>query len=117
LFRRDDLQLGRPVLVELRDQPAEGDTLSTLRTMAAAGGPHVQRVLTLSDDGRAVTYELCEGPQCTPAALPPTEATLIAEAERALAAAGVPAPEIPRSVALTPGGPVLLLVQPVSERS
>lgn len=111
LFRRDDPQLGRPVLVEIRDQPAEGDALAALQTMAGAGGPHVQRVLTLSDDGRAVTYELCEGRQCASTALPPAEATLIAEAERGLAAAGVPPPASPRSVAMTPGGPVLLVVQ------
>ena len=60
VYRRHDPRLGRPVLVEIRHRPVEADELAMLRALAATGGPHVQRVLALSDDGREVTYELIE---------------------------------------------------------
>ncbi|MES1206300.1 MAG: serine/threonine-protein kinase [Pseudomonadota bacterium] len=121
VFRRDDPHLGRPVLVEIRDQPLDGDALTVVRAMAAAGGPTVQRVLALSEDGRTITYELCEGPVLFPADFAPHPsldlAAFVAGAEAALAAAGVPprTPDLPRRFAMTPGGPVLLLLDPTGD--
>ena len=102
LFRREDPRLGRPVLVEVLDVAAQGETLAQLRALAAAGGPHVQRLLALSDDGTTVTYEVCEGTDVDADALAagnPEQASVIREVMG----------EALRAVQ-TPGGPVLLIV-------
>jgi eukaryotic-like serine/threonine-protein kinase len=117
LFRRDDPDLGRPVLIEIRDQPVQGEALAILRALSAEGGPHVQRVLALSDDDRTVTYELCEGRVLAVGHLAPDDAAILAEARIALGTAGVPAPARPDRVAMTPGGPVLLIVEPLEDSS
>ncbi len=111
LFRRDDPHLGRPVLVEIREESVEGEALTALQALAAAGGPHVQRVLALSDDGRTVTYEPCDGVVVALSDLSGSEAGAAAQAEAALRAAGVPASASPRRVAMMAGGPVLLIVK------
>jgi serine/threonine-protein kinase len=107
LVRHEDPRLGRTVLVERRDTAAVGDALSALQRLAAAGGAHVQRVLALSDDGLAVTYELLDGPVLPVETLSPA---VLANARAALAAAGVPEITLPRAAVLTPAGPVLLVV-------
>jgi serine/threonine-protein kinase len=110
LFRQDDPRLGRPVLVELREQPVEGAALEQLRAVAALGGPFVQRVLALSDDGRSVTYEFLSGPRQRLDALPADLAAALAETHRALIAAGQLTPHAAAEVILTSAGPVLPVV-------
>jgi len=119
LLRREDPRLGRPVLVELLDVPAEGDALARLRAVAAAGGPHVQRLLALSDDGAMVTYEVCEGTPIDAARLATLDgatAAALQEAERVVTLAvrlGDPADTAHRSprVVQTAGGAVVLVVE------
>jgi serine/threonine-protein kinase len=116
LFCRADSTLGRPVVVEIRDQPVVDGALDRLRALAAAGGPQVQRVLALSDDGRTVTYELCEGPRVSPSDLSAEDAAAVARALDAVdAASGEASPQAPRGIILMPGGPVVLVVEPGTE--
>ncbi|HEY4185649.1 MAG TPA: serine/threonine-protein kinase [Polyangia bacterium] len=103
LFKRDDPRLGRPVLVERRDSPVVGAELVRLRALAALGGPHVQRVLALSDDDTTVTYELVDGPRAALAELGSPVAAALAEARAAVGADAT-------SVVLAQGGPVLEVV-------
>jgi hypothetical protein len=110
LFRQDDARLGRPVLVELREHPVEGPALERLRAVAALGGPFVQRVLALSDDGRAVTYEFLAGPRQSLDTLPAGLATALAETHRRLVDAGQLPEDRDAEVILTPTGPVLPIV-------
>jgi xanthine/CO dehydrogenase XdhC/CoxF family maturation factor len=112
------------VLVELLDVPAEGDALARLRAVAAAGGPHVQRLLALSDDGAMVTYEVCEGTtvdRARLAAMDAATAAALEDAERAVTAVrlGDLADTPPRSplVVQTPGGAVVLVVEAIAADS
>jgi len=74
-----------------------------LRTIAAAGGPFVQRVLRLSDDRRAVWYEAIAGE-------PVPLGELSDEERRPLAAAIASLPVgAARFVARTSAGPVVLI--------
>jgi len=57
LLKRRDARVGRWVLVEERAAPLDEAELARVRALAAAGGPHVQRVLALSEDRRSVVYE------------------------------------------------------------
>ena len=122
LWRREHPRLGRSVLVEIRSEAVEGEALVALQTLAAVGGPHVQRVLGLSDDGREVTYELVEGRDfdladfTDLADLAPSTLHALATAEQALSSAGQIGPK-PRRVVLTPGGPVYLVVEPLDDDS
>ncbi|MEO5770004.1 MAG: serine/threonine-protein kinase [Polyangia bacterium] len=117
LFRRDDPALGRPVLVELLDAPPNEDELARLKRLARAGGPHVQRMLGLSEDGRTVSYELCEGPPVPPCSLDPIQAQVIAQAAAELETFDPPRPgeASQRPIVMTRGGPVLLIVSAVSD--
>jgi len=119
LFERADPRLGRRVLVERRDLPLGAGELGRLRALAALGGPHVQRVLSLSDDGPAVViYELIDGPRRpfaeveSSAAFPPRVREALRRAREALRAveAGAPAGSM-REVVLTSGGPVLRVIE------
>ena len=83
---RHDPRTGRDVLVEEREVPLAGAALDELRALAAAGGPHVQRVLALSPDRRAVAYEIPEGPREPIAALPPADRTGAGRGVRRVAA-------------------------------
>ena len=58
---RRDARTARDVLIEERVQPLEDAALARLRSIAAAGGPFVQRVLRLSEDRRAIWYEAITG--------------------------------------------------------
>jgi len=108
LFRHEDERLGRPVLVERRDDAVEGAALARLRALAAAGGPFVQRVLALSDDGRTVTYELVPGPRAPFPTLPTALAhRLRAAAEAVIAARGAEGETGELEVILSVGGPVI----------
>ena len=111
LFHHEDERLGRPVLVERRDGAVEGPSLARLRALAAAGGPLVQRVLALSDDGRTVTYELVPGPRASFATLPTALAgRLRAAAEAVSAARGVEGRPGELEVILSVGGPVIQVI-------
>jgi len=100
---RRDARTARNVLIEERAQPIEENALERLRTIAAAGGPFVQRVLRLSDDRRAVWYEEIAGE-------PVLLAELSDEERRALAAAIASLPVgTARFVARTSAGPVVLI--------
>jgi tetratricopeptide (TPR) repeat protein len=115
LFRRDDPQLGRPVLIELRDRAVQGQALAILRALAAAGGPHVQRLLALSDDAQTVTYELCEGRVLAAADLSPGDAAIVTQAHSAMITSGALDATRPARIAMMPGGPVLLIVETVGK--
>jgi hypothetical protein len=112
LFRRQDPALGRPVMIEIHDRPLADADLERLQALAAAGGPNIQRVLALSDDGRTVTYELVEGPRVSPIELSRKDAALVTTANALIdAAKDVPPPDVPTTVIMTTGGPVLLVVE------
>jgi len=111
LFRQEDERLGRPVLVERRDNPVEGAALARLRALAAAGGPLVQRVLALSEDGRTVSYELVPGPRAPLASLPAGLADrLRAAADAVTAVRGDGARTSELDVILAVGGPVIQII-------
>ncbi|MES1208654.1 MAG: serine/threonine-protein kinase, partial [Pseudomonadota bacterium] len=86
LVLRYDPRTGREVLVEEREVPLAGAALDEVRAIGAAGGPHVQRVLGLSLDRRAVAYEIPDGPREPVAALSPAERAALSEALAALPA-------------------------------
>jgi hypothetical protein len=98
-----DRRSARDVLVEERATPAEGAALDGLRRIAAAGGPQVQRILRLSDDRRAIWYEVIDGAPLTIDALGAEERAALSEPLTRLPA------DHPRLAVRTPGGPVLLV--------
>jgi tetratricopeptide (TPR) repeat protein len=85
-----DARVGRRVVHERLDQPLEDGARAELRRLAAAGGPHVQRILALAAD--SVTYESIEG---SPRPRRPDE---------------LPEVDLPGPVVDTAGGPVVLLI-------
>ena len=101
LVLRHDPRTGREVLVEEREVPLAGAALDELRAIAAAGGPHVQRVLALSPDRRAIAYEIPEGPPEPITALPAAERAGLAAVFAALP------PGRATHVIRTAAGPVL----------
>ena len=111
LFRQEDARLGRTVLVETREQALEGPALDRLRAVATLGGPFVQRVLALSDDGRSVTYEFLTGPRQPVSTLPAALAATLMQTHRALVTAGQLLTEREAEVIVTPAGPVLAVVE------
>jgi hypothetical protein len=109
LVLRHDPRTAREVVVEERTAPLEGPALDDLRARAAAGGPHVQRVLRLADDRRCIWYETIAGdPQPTSALTPAERAALAADLARLPAAST-------RGFVRTPAGPVVL-VAPLPDR-
>ena len=104
LVRRHDPRTARDILIEERATPIEGADLDDLRRIAAAGGPQVQRVLRLSDDRRAVWYEMIAGEAPQPLdALTATEYAALADILARLPSMGA------RRFVRTPAGPVLLV--------
>ncbi len=104
---RRDPRTARDVLVEERVAPLADGLLETIRALAAAGGPFVQRILRLSDDRRAIWYETLAGEALPLSELTPEERAQVAGALAALPKAAA------RSFARTPAGPVLLLLSPL----
>jgi hypothetical protein len=103
LVERHDPRTAREVIVEERAAPLAGEALDELRATAAAGGPHVQRVLQLSDDRRTICYEFVPGERLPLDTLSPAErAALRADVAR------LPAARV-RGVARTAAGPVVLV--------
>ncbi len=109
LLRRRDPRVGRWIVVEERDAPLDEPALAELRAVAAAGGPHLQRVLGISDDRRSVVYEAI-GEADTPAnvarvdALPaPERAALTRRARRPARARRRSARAAPRSASRAHG--------------
>ena len=112
LFIVVDPRVRRPVLREELDQPLAPDAVAQVCSLAAVGGPHVQRVLALDPDLRAITFESIEGEEMRLHALPPEERRVLDACWPALAALGLdPQPE--RRVLRTASGPVVLVSPPV----
>jgi serine/threonine-protein kinase len=103
---RGDRRTARDVLVEERRQPLDEAALAEVRRLAAAGGPHVQRVLRLDEEERAIWYESIPGEPRPLAALTEPERRQLAEPLASLPAGPV------RRFVRTPAGPVLLVVTP-----
>ncbi|HXI58429.1 MAG TPA: serine/threonine-protein kinase [Polyangia bacterium] len=106
-----DPRVGRPVLRDSRTQPISDDELARLRLLAAAGGPHVQRILEIATDRRLVVYEAIPGPAFPVDDLPPDERARLAPLLAELQTMGAVAP--PLAAARTDGGVVLLLAPPL----
>ncbi len=103
LLTRRDPRTARLVLVEQRTLPLDDAALADVRRRAAAGGPHVQRVLRVSDDRREIWYEALDGaPLSFDAATAPERAQL-EPARAALSDLAL------THFARTEGGPVWLL--------
>jgi hypothetical protein len=102
-----DPHVGRRVLLEVRFEPLSDAALARVRALAAAGGPHVQRILAVSPDRGTVTYEWLEGTPRTVADLPGADRAMLGDALAALAAEGLSAATA-RAIQ-TDGGPVLLI--------
>lgn len=100
LLRRRDARTGRLVLVEQLDEPLDEGALADLRHRAAAGGPHVQRVLRVSDDKREIWYELISGEPHPAAAATTTERAALGSAAATFALT---------HFARTEGGPVWIV--------
>jgi serine/threonine-protein kinase len=105
LLRRRDARTGRLILVEQVDAPLDEGQLVDLRHRAAAGGPHVQRVLRVSDDKREIWYELISGE-------PHPAAAATAGERAALDSAATAAAFALTHFARTDGGPVWLVAPP-----
>ena len=73
LSRRLDPRLGRWVLAEHLDAPLDDEGSARLGLLAAAGGPHVQRLLRIDDDG-AIVFEALAAPSIPLCELPAAEA-------------------------------------------
>jgi serine/threonine-protein kinase len=97
---RRDPRTARDVVVETRATPLDDEALADLRRRAIAGGPHVQRVLRLSDDRREIWYEAIEGEPLPLAALTAAERARLGASLAAGGAAGF---------VRGPVGPVLLV--------
>ena len=104
-----DPRVGRQVLVEEMDEPLDADSMATVRHLAALGGPHVQRILAVSTDGKTITYEALDAPTVTLGQLGAAARAPLDELWPVLAPLGI-APSADQPVAQTPGGPVILLV-------
>jgi tetratricopeptide (TPR) repeat protein len=105
-----DPTIGREVLVETLDAPMGPEELVRLRDLAAAGGPRVQRILSVTADGLGITYESLEGEVVRLGEMSAGEVALLALEWGPL---GMPAtPD--RRVVRTAGGPVILLVPEVA---
>jgi hypothetical protein len=85
------------------------EELIRLRDLAAAGGPRVQRILSVTADGLNITYESLDGEVVRFGDLSDAEATLLAAEWGPLGMTAAPE----RRVARTAGGPVILLVPEV----
>jgi tetratricopeptide (TPR) repeat protein len=104
-----DPRVGRQVLHERLDRPLDGPESERVRRLAAAGGPHVQRILALAPTADSITYEWLDAPPQPLAALPPADAALLAPSWKLLAELGFP-PAPARLVVRTDGGAVILVV-------
>jgi len=108
LFVVVDPRVRRLVLREELDQPLAPEAVAQVRALAAAGGPHVQRILALDPDLRAITFEAIEGEEICLRDLLPEQQRLLESCWPALAPLGLgPTPE--RRVLRTPNGPVVLV--------
>jgi serine/threonine-protein kinase len=112
LFATRDVRVGRRVLVEERPAPLGELERARLVQLARAGGPRVQRVLAVSEDGRSIVYEALEGPLLPAVALSPAQHEELGPSFAALEAADVALPP-GRPVAVSPAGPVIQVVAPL----
>src|SRR5204862_2305682 len=98
-----DAHVGLEVLVETLDEPLGTEELVRLRDLAAAGGPHVQRILAVTADGLGITYESLDGEVVRIGDLRPAEIAALEPEWTSLGLSATP----DRRVARTPGGPVI----------
>jgi serine/threonine-protein kinase len=103
LLARRDPRTARLVLVEQRTLPLDDAALADVRRRAAAGGPHVQRVLRVSDDRREIWYEALDGAPLSFDAATAAERVRLEPARAALLDLSL------THFARTEGGPVWLL--------
>jgi hypothetical protein len=108
VVRRRDRRSARDVLVEERTAPLTDEELAELRRIAAAGGPHTQRVLRLSDDHTQIWYEAIAGDPQPLEAMTGEERAQVSAARASLPAGAA------RGFVRTLGGPVLLVVPVLS---
>ncbi|HVR62176.1 MAG TPA: protein kinase [Polyangia bacterium] len=106
-----DPRVGRLILREARLQPLEDDELDRLRLRAAAGGPHVQRILEITADRTQIVYEAIAGLAVSLEDLSSDDRARLGPAVEALRAAGVATGAL--SVVRTLGGPVVLVAPPL----
>jgi hypothetical protein len=112
LYVAIDAGTGRRLLVERLARALDEEELAILRRLAAAGSPGVQRVLALTPDRAAITYELVEGQEVDVADLTTEESRLLGDDLDALDSARAWLGAEPR-IARTPTGPVILLARPL----
>ena len=98
-------------MIAVREEPLEGTALDQLQAVAALGGPFVQRVLGVSDDGRAVTYEFLSGPRQAVSSLDPRVAVPLSQVHARLVSSGQVRPGGEARVFMTAAGPVLPVVE------
>ncbi len=113
LVAANDPRTGRDVLIEELDEPLDDAARDLVRRLAAAGGPHVQRVLALSSDDRSVTYELVTGDEVSLADLSPQESEALSDVWPVLEPLGL-GRDPHRRVTRSAGGLVVVLVERVS---
>ena len=112
LFVVVDPRVRRPVLREELDQPLPPDAVAQVCALAAVGGPHVQRVLALEPDLRAIAFEAIEGEELCLHDLLPDERRVLETCWPALVPLGLGLlPE--RRVLRTRNGPVVLVSPPI----
>ena len=111
LFLAHDPRVGRAVLRDARTQPIADDELGRLRLLAAAGGPHVQRILEIAADRRRIVYEAIAGLAVSLDDLTTDEQSTLAPLLVGLRATGAVADAV--AVVRTDGGPVILVAPPL----
>jgi serine/threonine-protein kinase len=111
LFLARDARVGRAVLHDARTQPIDEDELGRLRLLAAAGAPHVQRILEIAADRRRIVYEAIAGPAVPLDELTDGERALLAPLLTGLRATGAVTGAV--GVVRTDGGPVILVAPPL----
>ncbi len=107
LYVEHDPRVARSVWVEQWDDAPCPTDLETLKHLAAAGGPHVQRILSAEPDRHRVTYEALEGEVVALHTLGAEDRAQVDAFLPALKRAGIDDPAVVWIVR-TPGGPIVL---------
>jgi serine/threonine-protein kinase len=111
LIVRHDPRVDRDVLVERRSAALSEEDVTRIKRLAAAGGPHVQRVTSLDVEAGEITYEWLAAELTAFASLSRAEVEDLKPVWARLEPLGLSA-DPGRPIARTAGGPVVL-VQPV----
>ncbi len=108
VLRVHDPRVQREVLQEELDAPLTPEQTEQVRSLAALGGPQVQRILALSPDLRVITYEIVAGPTARLDSLPAEQQMLLEPCWTRLSPLGFP-PRPERGIVLSAAGPVVEL--------